>query len=50
MAKHIDLAIFFCGNCKKFGKCGHSFPSTGKPVVETDVACMSGFELKEDKK
>jgi hypothetical protein len=50
MLKYVDLALFFCGKCKKFGKCGRFYPSTGKPVVESDVACIDGFELEEDKK
>lgn len=39
----ISLLTFYCGNCVKFGKCNRQFPSTGKPVVATDVACIDGF-------
>jgi len=44
-----DLSTFYCGNCKKFKGCGKPYPSTGKPVKDSDTACMSSFELGEVK-
>jgi len=36
-----------CGNCKKFQTpdCGSVNSATGRPLVETDIACSSGFEI-----